>query len=345
MKTRPVRLEDITAARERLCGAIIRTPLEEFQEISAAIGARIYCKREDQQVTGSFKERGARNALSMLSSSARRRGVLAASAGNHAQGVARHGALLNTPVHVVVPIAAPQVKIRSCERQGAEVIRHGVNFDESEAFARDYAESKGFTFLHPFDDPNVIAGQGTVGLEILEQAPELDSILVPVGGGGLIAGVSTALKRIRPNLRVIGVEPEGAQSMLASRRAGIPTNVHVGTTLADGLAVSRVGKNAFASALRYVDEIVIVSEDSIARAIAIFHRLAGLKVEGAGAVGLAALLEGKAGQIEGKNIGLIVTGRNIDEAAHARIIKSCVTGNTYGNHENIHKYECVHGSC
>ncbi len=322
MKTRPVKLEDIKAAHKRLLGNVVITPLEEFPEISAMFGARIYCKREDLQVTGSFKERGARNVLSLLSPQARNRGVVAASAGNHAQGVAFHGALLHTRVHVVMPFGAPEVKIRSCERLGAHVIQHGMNFEESGAFARDYAERNGLTFLHPFDDPDVIAGQGTVGLEILEQTLKLDVVLVPVGGGGLIAGVSTALKRIRPDIQVIGIEPERAQSLHVSRQVGFPTSVDVGHTLADGLAVSRVGRNAFASAIQHVDEMIVVSEDAIAQAIAVFYHVAGLKVEGAGAVGLAAMLEGKTGRVEGKNVGVLLTGRNIDETVHSRVTRS-----------------------
>jgi threonine dehydratase len=347
MKTRPVKLEDIEAANRRLQGAIVRSPLEEFPELSAMIGARIYCKREDLQVTGSFKERGARNALSRLSHETRNRGVVAASAGNHGQGVAFHGALLGAPVDVVVPFGAPEVKISSCARFGANVIQHGTNFDESGEFARNYAKARGITFLHPFDDPYVIAGQGTVGLEILGHAPKLDVILVPIGGGGLIAGVSTVLKRLRPGIRVIGVEPEEAQSMLASRKAGVPTGVKVGRTLADGLAVSRIGKNAFASASRYVDDLVVVSEESIAQAIAAFYLLAGLKVEGAGAVGLAALLEGKIGTVEGKRIGLLLTGRNIDETVHSRVIAPFGLGKVenYGKYEKYHTCGCLHGSC
>ena len=322
MKTRLVKIEDIKAAERRLRGAVVRTPFEELPDISEMIGARIYCKREDLQATGSFKERGALSVLSLLSPEARNRGVVAASAGNHAQGVAFHGALLHTAVHVVVPMGAPEVKIRSCERLGAIVIRHGMNFDESDAFARDYAARNGLTFLHPFDDPNVIAGQGTIGLEILEQAPKLDSVLVPVGGGGLIAGVATALKRMRPDIRLIGVEPERAHSMYVSRRVGFPTSVFVGNTLADGLAVSRVGRNAFASANQYVDAVVVVSEEAIAEAIATFDWLAGLKVEGAGAVGLAALIQRKIGPVGGRNIGLLLTGRNIDEAVRSGLIRS-----------------------
>ena len=278
---------------------------------------RVWLKRDDLQRTGSFKERGARHALLCLGAEERARGVIAASAGNHALGLAYHGAQLGTRVTVVMPLTAPEVKIARCRGLGATVVLHGATFEAALAHAQALAAETGGALVHPFDDLRVIAGQGTMGLEIVEQAPELDAVVVPVGGGGLLAGMATAVKALRPGVRVIAVEPENAAGFLHARRAGAPVDVPPATTLADGLAVSRVGAATFALACGLVDDVVTVSEAEIASAIALLAREAGAVVEGAGAAPLAALLAGK---VRARRVVLPIGGRNIDPRVHAEIL-------------------------
>jgi len=278
---------------------------------------RIWLKRDDLQRTGSFKERGARHALLCLTDTERACGVIAASAGNHALGLAYHSAQLGVRVTVVMPVNAPAVKIARCRSLGAEVVLHGDSFEEALAAAHERAVSTGETSIHPFDDPRVIAGQGTMALEILEQAPGLDTIVVPVGGGGLLAGVATVVKTLRPDVRVIAVEPAAAAGFLAARRSGTPVRLDAVRTLADGLAVSCVGATTFAVAAPLVDDVVTVNEVELGEAMALLARRCGAVVEGAGAAALAAVLAGK---IHGRAVVLPVCGRNIDPRMHAGIL-------------------------
>lgn len=278
---------------------------------------RIWLKRDDLQSTGSFKERGARNALLCLSPARRGRGVVAASAGNHALGLAFHGSQLGIRVTVVVPATAPAVKRARCRALGAEVVVHGRSFEESQAHACAIAAATGATVIHPFDDLRVIAGQGTLALEALEQAGDVDTFVVPVGGGGMLAGVATVVKALRPDVRVIAVEPAHAAGFAAARVHRSPTRAPLAATLADGLAVSRVGDTTFAIADPLVDDVVTVSEDEIATAIAALARHADVVAEGAGATALAAVLAGK---VVGRAAVLPVSGRNIDPEIHAHIL-------------------------
>lgn len=316
-----VTLADIRAAQRRIAGGVIETPCPESIPLSEIAGARIYCKLENFQRTGSFKERGARNALLQLDPAQRKRGVVAASAGNHALGLAYHGKLLGIPVTVAMPDYAPLIKIVTCERLGARVRVGGRDFAEARAAADTLAEKEGLTYIHGFDDPHIIAGQGTLALELLQQVPKLDAIVCPVGGGGLIAGVSVAVKALNPGVQVIGVESTATANFAAALRAGKPVRRPRRATLADGLATLAVGSNAFALARRCVDQTVIVSEDAIALAILRLLELEKTVVEGAGAAPLAALMSGKLPRLAGKRVALIVGGGNIDPAILSRIIE------------------------
>ena len=251
-----VSLKEIRAAHRRIATGIIRTPCVESVALSELTQSRIFCKLETQQRTGSFKERGARNALLLLDARQMKRGVVAASAGNHASALAYHGQLLGVPVAVVMPTGAPLIKISTCERLGARVILHGNNFDEARVHADELVRTDGLTYVNGFDDPAVIAGQGTIGLELLEQVPHLDAIVVPVGGGGLIAGIAVAVKALRPRVRIIGVESTRTASLGAALKAGRPVTVFPQPTLADGLAIAQVGDTAFALIAPRIDGLV-----------------------------------------------------------------------------------------
>ena len=310
-------LAEVEAARRRLSPGIRVTPCLLAPTLGALAGRTIWLKRDDLQRTGSFKERGARHALLSLSAIERARGVVAASAGNHALGLAYHGAQLGVPVTVVMPATAPEVKITRCRTLGATVVLHGCSFEDAQRHSRELAEETGATFIHPFDDRRVIAGQGTMALEILEQAPGLDTIVVPVGGGGLLAGVATVVKALRPEVRVVAVEPVVAAGFGAAWRHGAPVNVPLGRTLADGLAVAQVGAETFALAASRVDDVVTVTEDELGVALALLARTCGAVVEGAGAAALAAVLAGKVG---GRAVVVPVCGRNIDPKVHAAVL-------------------------
>lgn len=278
---------------------------------------RIWLKRDDLQRTGSFKERGARNALLCLPEADWAKGVVAASAGNHALGLAFHGAQLGVPVTVVVPVTAPEVKIQRCRALGANVVVAGSSFDEAQVHAAALAVETGATAIHPFDDVRVMAGQGTLGLEILAQVADVDTVVVPVGGGGLLAGVATAVKAVRPKVRVVAVEPAHAAGFLAAQLCGGPTRTALAPTLADGLAVACVGRATFATAASLVDDVVTVSEAEIAHAIVSLAKEAGTIAEGAGATALAAVLAGK---VRGRAVVVPITGRNIDITLHQRVV-------------------------
>ena len=317
----PVTLSDIRAAQRRIAGGVIVSPCPESIPLSEITGARIVCKLDNFQRTGTFKERGARNALLRLSPAAKQRGVIAASAGNHALGLAYHGRLLGIPVTVVMPDYAPLIKITTCQRLGATVIVRGKDFAEARAEADLLVASRHFTYIHGFDAPDIIAGQGTIGLEILKQVPDVDAIVCPVGGGGLIAGLSLAVKSLRPRVKVIGVESVSTGNFAAALRAGKPVTVARRPTLADGLATLTVGANAFALARRHVDQVVSVTEDWISLAILRMVELEKTVVEGAAATPLAAMMAGRLPKLRGKKVVLVVCGGNIDPAILSRVIE------------------------
>jgi threonine dehydratase len=316
-----VQLRDIAQARRRIADGVLISPCVESTSLSELTGMRIFCKLDNLQRTGSFKERGARNALLQLTRDQRRRGVIAASAGNHALGLAYHGSLLGIPVTVVMPRFAPLIKSSTCRRLGASVVLHGDTFAAAKEEADRLCREIGLAYLHGYDDPAIIAGQGTMGLEILEQVPRLDAVVVPVGGGGLLAGVALAVKSRRPRVRVIGVEATRAPTFTKALRAGRPVRIAAGATLADGLCVPQIGSIPFPIARRLVDKIVQVGEDEIALAILRILELEKIVVEGAGAVPLAACLSGKLPHLKGKRVALALCGGNIDPNILDRVIE------------------------
>ncbi len=316
-----IEFSDIKAAAERIKGRVIYSPCPASVPLSMATGLEIFCKLEYLQRTGSFKERGACNALLLLSPEEKRRGVIAASAGNHALGVTYHGKLLGIPVTVVMPRSAPLTKVTNCRHMGANVILQGNNYEEARLHATELSAERGLALIHGYDDPAVIAGQGTMGLEIVEQVPDLDAIIVPIGGAGLIAGMALAIKTLKPKVMVIGVEADRATSYIASLKAGRPEHVIIKPTLADGLAVSCVGKNAFEIARRYVDRTVVVKERDIALAVLRLVELEKAVVEGAGAAPLAACLAGLVPELAGRKVVLPLCGGNIDTTVLGRILE------------------------
>jgi len=317
----PITLADIDAARARIADGVYLSPCVPSIPLSQLTGAEIWCKLEYLQRTGSFKERGARNALLLLTPEQRERGVIAASAGNHAQGIAYHGRLLGIPVTVVMPKFAALIKVTNCRQFGATVILHGADLTEARAHAGELASHEGMTFIHPFDNEHVIAGQGTIGLEILEQTPNLDAVVVPVGGGGLIAGIGTAVKAKAPRVEIVGVEPEAAACLTRALDRGGPEAVPLGSTLADGLAVAQAGATPFEIARRVVDRVVTVDEASIALAILRLAELEKSVVEGAGAAPLAAFIAGRVDALRGKRVVLVLAGGNIDSTMLGRVIE------------------------
>ncbi|HVK57632.1 MAG TPA: threonine ammonia-lyase [Candidatus Kapabacteria bacterium] len=317
----PISFKDVQAAADRIKGAVAYTPCPMSIPLSEAIGLQVYCKMENLQRTGSFKERGARNALLTLSDEQKQRGVIAASAGNHALGLSYHGQLLKIPVTVIMPRFAPLTKVTNCRRFGAEVVLHGNTFQEARAKADEIAAEKSLTYINGFDDPPIIAGQGTMGIEILEQVPDVDAVLVPVGGAGLIAGVAVAIRQLKPNVMIIGVEPERCASFSAAVKNGGPVQIESKPTLADGLAVTKVGRNAFETARPLVDKVLLVSEHHIALAILRFLELEKSVVEGAGAAGLAACLAGLVPHLKGKKVVLPLCGGNIDSSTLGRVLE------------------------
>jgi threonine dehydratase len=281
---------DIERARERIRDSIYESPCAYSETFSQMCGCKTFFKLENLQMAGSFKERGALNKILTLSESDRRRGVVTASAGNHAQGVAYHATRLGLAATVVMPVGTPLMKVQSSRRYGAEVLLHGGNYDEAWERALALASAMGRVLVHPFDDEAVIAGQGTIGLELLEQNPYLEVVVVPVGGGGLAAGVSMALKETNPRIKVIGVQAKAVASAQASLKAGAPVGVPAAMTLADGLAVRRVGEITFPILARYLDDLQVVTEEEIANAILLLLEREKTVVEGAGATPLAAVL-------------------------------------------------------
>jgi threonine dehydratase len=314
-------IADIEAARERIRGGIYESPCVESIPLSQLTGAHIYCKLDYLQRTGSFKERGARNALLQLSKVQRERGVIAASAGNHALGVAYHSSLLGIPVTVVMPKFAPLIKVSNCRHLGATVRLHGTDLSQARAEAEAIAAREGLTFIHPFDNEQVMAGQGTIALEILEQTPDVQAIVAPVGGGGLLAGIGTVVEARKPDVLVVGVEPVHAACLTAALAAGHPVPVMLSSTLADGLAVTQAGGFAFEILRRVIDQVVTVDEATIALAVLRLIELEKSVVEGAGAAPLAAFLAGKLDALKGRKVVLVLCGGNIDLTMLDRVIE------------------------
>jgi len=313
---------DVRAARERIAGEITATPCRRAHSSEALLdgGGRLYLKLENLHRTGSFKERGALNRLALMSEEERRRGVIAASAGNHAQALALHATRLGVAATVVMPEHTPLVKVGSARRHGAKVVLHGDSFDDAVAEAKRRREAEGLVLVPAFDDPRIVAGQGTIGLELLEQLDAIDLVVVPIGGGGLVSGIAVALKEARPGVRVIGVEAEAAPSARASRDAGRIVATTATDTIADGIAVKRVGEVTFPLIERYVDEIVLVSEEEIAAAVLLLLEREKTLAEGAGAAAVAALAAGRVTVAAGETAVAVVSGGNIDINMLSRII-------------------------
>ena len=316
-----VTLDDVVAARQRIADHIYVSPCARSETFSRAIGAHGFLKLENLQMTGAYKERGALNKLLTMPPPERAKGLVAASAGNHAQAVAYHAGRLGVAATIVMPEATPLLKVANTRGHGARVVLHGANYEEAYAEARRLEQVEGLTFVHPFDDPAVIAGQGTVALELLEQVPDLDAVLVPVGGGGLVSGMAVALKARAPHVRVIGVETEMLPCMLASLDEGRLVTVEAASTVADGIAVKRAGEITFLHVQKLVDEIVTVSEEEIASAILYLLEKEKTVAEGAGAVAVAALLNHKVRGLEGRRVVAMVSGGNIDVNVVARVIE------------------------
>ena len=316
-----VTFEDIKAARERIKGAVYLSPCAPSVPLSELTGMEIFSKLDNLQRTGSFKERGARNALAQLPPDQKKRGVIAASAGNHAQALAYQGRLLGIPATVVMPKFAPLIKINTSQKLGATVVLHGKDFGEARARAHEIAKEQGLAYIDGFDDPAIIAGQGTMALEIVEQVPDIHAVVVPVGGAGLIAGVSLAIKSLRPQTKVISVEAENVASFSAALESAKPVKIDIRPTLADGLAIPEVGATAFKIAKSHVDLAVTVTEEEIALAILRLIELEKTVVEGAAATPLAACMFGKLKELAGKRVVLLLCGGNIDPNVLSRVIE------------------------
>lgn len=315
-----VTIADIERAAGRISGLVKRTPLLTSQTFSAMTGARVHLKAENLQRTGSFKIRGAANFIAGMSPAERERGVIAASAGNHAQGVALAAATAGIPSTIVMPRTASFAKVAATRDYGAHVVLHGENFAEAVAEADRLAEAQGLVFVSAFDDPRVIAGQGTLGLEILEEAPAAQVVVIPIGGGGLIGGMAVALKARNPAPRVVGVQASAEPAVVESLKEGRRVTQPPDWTVADGIAVSSPGELTWPLIQRYVDDVVMVSEEEISRAMILLLERAKLLVEGAGAVGLAALLSGAVRAV-GQDTVVVLSGGNVDANLLARTLE------------------------
>jgi threonine dehydratase len=310
-------LDHVRAAHARIRDSIVETPTLHSQTLSKLTGANIYLKFENLQFTAAYKERGALNAILLLSEEQRSKGVIAASAGNHAQGLSYHGTRLGIPVTIVMPVPTPTVKVMQTESVGGKVVLFGETFDDAYKYARQLEAEQGLTFVHPFDDPNVAAGQGTVALEMLESTPSLDMLVVPIGGGGLLSGMGTAARALKPDIGLIGVQAELYPSMYALlKNVEMPCE---GDTLAEGIAVKIPG--AFTSEVirELVDEIVLVSETELETAVSLLLQIEKTVVEGAGAAGLAAVMANPE-IFAGKNVGIVLCGGNIDTRLLANVL-------------------------
>ncbi|MGE6696993.1 threonine ammonia-lyase [Hyphomonas sp. NPDC076900] len=313
----PVSLADIQAAAKVLEGQIERTELSHSKTLSAITGAQVWVKLENRQFTAAFKERGALNKLVKLSDKEKKAGVIAASAGNHAQGVAYHARRLGIPATIVMAETTPFNKVEHTRDHGARVVLEGMIFDEAKEYALKLGEKEGLTFIHPFDDADIIAGQGTIALEMLADNPGLDTLVVPIGGGGLISGIAIAAKALKPDIKIIGVEAAMYPCMHAALRGKSPKMG--GATIAEGIAVKEVGQLTRLIAQELVDDIVLVEEEHLERAITLFVEVEKTIAEGAGAAGLAALLAHPS-RFYGRNVGLVLCGGNIDTRLLASVL-------------------------
>jgi threonine dehydratase len=321
MLTATVTLADIEAARALLKDVVRRTPLEPNRALGERIGGPVHLKCENLQRAGSFKIRGAYTRMSRLSAAERARGVVAASAGNHAQGVALAAQILGISARIFMPIGAPLPKVQATKGYGAQIEFHGQSVDDALVVATAHAEATGAVLIHPFDHADIVAGQGTVGLEIVEQCPDVATVLVCTGGGGLLAGVSTAVRALRPQARIVGVQAEGAAAYPASLAAGHPVALTAMATMADGIAVGRPGAIPFALIAQHVDDVVTVSEEMISRALLFLLERAKLVVEPAGAVGVAALLDDALLAGLRPPVVAVLSGGNIDPLLMMRVIR------------------------
>lgn len=310
-------LDDVRAAAARIEGAVVRTPMQRSQTLSEITGADIWLKFENHQFTAAYKERGALNALLHLSDEQKARGVIAASAGNHSQGLSYHGRRLGVPVTIVMPQTTPSVKVMQTESVGGQVVLHGETFDEAYAHARELEQERGLTFVHPFDDPLVAAGQGTVALEMLAEKDDFDCLVVPIGGGGLMSGMATVAKAMKPEIEMVGVQAELFPSMYSAvtgdeRPCG-------GDTLAEGIAVKAPGQFTRQIIAELVDEVLLVKEPKLEHSVSLLLQIEKTVVEGAGAAGLAAVLSNPE-RFAGKTIGLVLCGGNIDTRLLANVL-------------------------
>jgi len=313
----PVTVDDILAARTRISGSIVKTPTLISQTLSDMLGCKVYLKFENLQFTAAYKERGALNRLLQLDEASKAKGVIAASAGNHAQGLAYHGKRLGVPVTIVMPMTTPTVKVTQTQSHGATVVQYGEKFDDAYAHARVLEVEQGLTFIHPFDEPDIIAGQGTVALEMLEDAPQIDTLVIPIGGGGLFSGMATAARAMKPDIRLIGVQAELYPSMYdVIKGADLPCD---GDTLAEGIAVKQPGELTRRFVDRLADDVLLVAERRLEESVSLLLQIEKTVVEGAGAAGLAALLTYRE-QFAGRTVGLILTGGNIDTRLLANVL-------------------------
>jgi threonine dehydratase len=315
-----IALSDIEAALARIRESIYLSPCERSETFSQLTGNSVHFKLDNLQRTGAFKERGALNKLLTLTKKERDRGVIAASAGNHAQGLAYHAGKLGVKAQICMPLTTPLTKVSATKEYGATVILHGANYDEACEEAIRLGREQDLTFVHPFDDDAVIAGQGTLGLEILQQHPDIEAVISPIGGGGLIGGIACAVKEKSPGVRIIGVQPSRLPSMKAAIAEGKPVTLNPAATIADGIAVRRAGDRTFPLVQKYVDDIVTVDEEEIANAILLLLEREKTLAEGAGAAALAALVNHKVSLI-GKRVAVLVCGGNIDVTLLARIME------------------------
>jgi threonine dehydratase len=314
-------LSDIEAARARTAEHLVLTPCTPSEVFADLFDGRAWFKFENLQRTGSFKERGALNRMLLMSEAERAQGVITASAGNHAQGVAYHAHRLGIKATIVMPERTPLIKVTNTERFGARVILHGRSYDEAMVEALRIQESEGQRLIHPFDDEAVIAGQGTIGLELLEQCPDVEAVIVPLGGGGLVSGIAVAIKAIRPGVRIVGVEAENLPAARRARDAGELVTISAGETIADGIAVRRIGDHTFEMVERLVDDLVLVSEEEIAAAVLLLLEREKTVAEPAAATTLAALIGGSLPHLAGKNVVMVLSGGNIDVNLLSRIIE------------------------
>jgi threonine dehydratase len=315
-----ITLCDIQAASRRIRGSIYLSPCARSETFSESTGNTVYLKLDNLQRTGSFKERGALNKLLLLSAGEREQGVIAASAGNHAQGVAYHAGKLGIRAQICMPLTTPLIKVSATRSYGADVVLHGANYDEAYEEALRRSQAEGLTFVHAFDDDAVIAGQGSIGLELIEQHPDLEAVVVPIGGGGLVGGIACALKESNHKIQVLGVQPSRLPSMKVAVAEGKPVTLVAASTIADGIAVRRSGDRTLPLVQRYVDDIATVEEEEIANAILLLLEREKTLAEGAGAAGVAALVNRKLALV-GKKVAVLVCGGNIDVTLLSRIIE------------------------